>query len=192
MSLFGLLSHAFFPLPIHLLRENFDFECTNIIKHQFVLKSKKKKEFTVPWAQHFSLKQSSSWRYYFDIEGEALMGRLFTHSLTLPLSRVCLHQWCNLLLKGWNILGLAPYITFENARFFTDCMVISGASKFLNGGKKFQDCHHKKHILQGFMGISRPFLVPEWHLDIGKVSKVWLSQRPKIFWLFFVILYNFY
>ena len=46
-AFFGLLSHAFFPLPIHLLRENFDFECTNIIKHQFVLKSKKKKEFTI-------------------------------------------------------------------------------------------------------------------------------------------------
>ena len=47
-AFFGLLSHALFPLPIHLLRENFDFECTNIIKHHFVLKSKKKKEFTVP------------------------------------------------------------------------------------------------------------------------------------------------
>ena len=43
-AFFGLLSHAFFPLLIHLLRENFDLECTNIIKHQFVLKSKKKKE----------------------------------------------------------------------------------------------------------------------------------------------------
>ena len=37
---FGLLSHAFFPLPFHLLMENFDFECTNIIIHQFVLKSR--------------------------------------------------------------------------------------------------------------------------------------------------------
>ena len=62
---------------IHLLRENFDFECTNIIKHQFVFKSKKKKEFTVPWAQHFLSKQSSSRRYYFNREGEALMGSLF-------------------------------------------------------------------------------------------------------------------
>ena len=30
-----------------------------------------------------------------------------------PLSRACLHQWCNLLLKGWNILGLAPFKKFH-------------------------------------------------------------------------------
>ena len=89
-AFFGLLSHALFPLPIHLLRENFDFECTNIIKHQFVLKSKKKKEFTVPWAQHFSSKQSSSWRYYFDREGEALIGSLF--DATLHRGRILLYQ----------------------------------------------------------------------------------------------------
>ena len=65
ISLFGLLGHAFFPLAIHLLRENFDFECTNIIKHLFVLKSKKKKELAVLQAQQFSLKQSSPKRYYF-------------------------------------------------------------------------------------------------------------------------------
>ena len=88
-AFFGLLSHAFFPLPIHLLRENFDFECTNIIKHQFVLKGKKKKEFTVPWAQHFSSKQSSSWRYYFDREGEALIGSRF--DATLHRGRILLY-----------------------------------------------------------------------------------------------------
>ena len=58
-AFFGLLSHAFFPLLIHLFRENFDFECTNIIKHRIVIKSKKRKEFTVLWAQYFSFKQSS-------------------------------------------------------------------------------------------------------------------------------------
>ena len=88
-AFFGLLSHAFFPLPIHLLRENFDFECTNIIKHQFVLKSKKKKEFTVPWAQHFSSKQSSSWRYDFHREGEVLIGSLF--DATLHRGRILLY-----------------------------------------------------------------------------------------------------
>ena len=88
-AFFGLLSHAFFPLPINLLRENFDFECTIIIKHQFVLKSKKKKEFTVPWAQHFPSKQSSSWRYYFDREGEALIGNLF--DATLHRGRILLY-----------------------------------------------------------------------------------------------------
>ena len=73
-AFFGLLSHPFFPLPIHISRENFDFKRTNIIKHWFVLKSKKEKEFTFLWAQHFTLKHSSPWRYYFNIEGETLMG----------------------------------------------------------------------------------------------------------------------
>ena len=27
-----------------------------------------------------------------------------------PLSRAHLHRWCNLLLKGWNISGLAPLL----------------------------------------------------------------------------------
>ena len=119
-SFFGLLSHALFPLPIHLLRENFDFECTDIIKHQFVLKSKKKKEFTVPWAQHFSSKQSSSWRYYFDREGEALIGSLF--DATLHRGRILLYQ---------------KFISMEEHCMQTDKQLFISWMKMANCGRPF-------------------------------------------------------
>ena len=43
-AFFGLLSDELFPLPINLLRENLDFECTNIIKHR-LLKKKRNSQF---------------------------------------------------------------------------------------------------------------------------------------------------